>query len=495
MNPRFFSMALFTGILIAGNIVAFKIVHLPNQFQLVLLMSLVLFYPVLRYPIIGVYIMFILMPFIPFMRRLYYLAYSRPTADPLIIIGDIVMSIMILGLFFTFREHIHLGTFRSKIAVIVLVYFIYMALRVFLYNELPVKAALLKFRYYGPQVLLFFIGMLYAQEERHLKRLWGITLLIAAVSVIFGLKQFFFGYMEAEKIWFSSIDFTSLFIKGIARPFSFFQAPAAFADYMQIAVIGLIAYSGWSRGAGKAIWVLMPLLWIGVLITSVRSNWVGMALSIFVWLFVVRAKTMKMRFIILGAFSMVFLISDVFQAMINTGLGIGSLVATASGTSGASENLASLITERANAVTNPFQEYSMVSRVALWRYIIEMSVDPQLAIFGRGVGVLNADSLYITYLAEFGYTGMLLIIVIFILFIKHGFKLLDSSPSLEITALARAIVTMDIVLTIINVTGSHIHAFPGDTYFWFWNGVLMGLWNAQRNQKIPDEAHEAAVDT
>jgi hypothetical protein len=494
MKSRIGSMLFFLGILIAGNIVAFKIVHLPNQFQLVALMTLLFFYPVLRYPIIGVYIMFIVLPFIPFLRRLYYLAYSRPTADPLIIIGDIVMTIMIAGLFFTFREQIQMGTFRKKVAFLVLLYFLYMLLRVFVYNELPLNMALLKFRFYGPQVLLFFVGMLYAFEEKHLKRLWGITLAIAAVSVLYGLKQFFFGYIEAERIWFSSIDFTSLFIKGTARPFSFFQAPAAFADYMQVAVIGIIAFSGWNKGAGKLAWALMPLLSIGVLITSVRSNWVGMALSMVIWLFVVRAKGMRMRLLVLGAFGLVFLVSDIFQTMINAGLGIGSLVATISGTSGVHESLTSLITERANAVTNPFQEYSMISRVALWKYIIEMSVDPQLAIFGRGVGVLNADSLYITYLAEFGYTGMLLIIWIFLTFIRHGFELLDKSPSAQVTAVARAIITMDIVFAIINVTGSHIHAFPGDTYFWFWNGVLMGLWSAHWSSKKTEEAHEIAAD-
>ena len=494
MKPRIGSMLFFLGIFAAGTIVAFKIVNLPNQFQLVVLLALVMFYPVLRYPIVGVYIMFIIMPFIPFIRRLYYLAYSRPTADPLIVIGDIALAAMMLGLFFTFRDHIQQGTFRKKIAFLVMVYFLYMLLRVFLYNELPLKMALLKFRFYGPQVLLFFIGMLYAFEEKHLKRLWGITLVVAVLAVLYGLKQFFFGYIEAERIWFSSIDFTSLFIKGIARPFSFFQAPAAFADYLQIGVIGIIAFSGWAKVAGKMTWILLPLFGVGVLITSVRSNWVGMALSIFVWLFIVRAKGMRMRLIVLGVMALLFLAFDVFQSMVHTGAGIDSLAATVAGPPGAGTNLASLITERAQAISNPFQEYSMMSRIALWKYIFDMSVDPQLALLGRGVGVFNADSLYITYLAEFGYTGMLLIMGIVFLFIKHGFELIDKTVSDEVPALARAIVTMDIVFAIINITGSHIHAFPGDTYFWFWNGVLMGLWGAHAGANKPEESNETALD-
>ncbi len=286
-SQKIFSLVLFAGILIVGNIVAFRIVHLPSQFLLVVLLGLLMFYPVLRYPLIGVYCMFILLPFIPFIRRLYYLAYTRPTADPLIVIGDLTLAIMMLGLFFVFRDHIQQGTFRKKITFLVLLYFLYMVLRTFVYNEQPLKIALLHFRYYGPQVLLFFVGILYAFEEKHMKRLWGITIAIGVIAMTYGLKQSLFGYSEAEKIWFSSIDFSSLFIKGIARPFSFFTSPASFADYMQVGVIGIIVFTEWKKYSGKTAVLLLPIFWIGALITSVRSNWIWHGALTFLWLFVV----------------------------------------------------------------------------------------------------------------------------------------------------------------------------------------------------------------
>jgi len=40
-------------------------------------------------------------------------------------------------------------------------------------------------------------------------------------------------------------------------------------------------------------------------------------------------------------------------------------------------------------------------------------------------------------------------------------------------ALVKAILVFDAVFALMNITGSHIHSFPGDTYFWFFNGVLM----------------------
>jgi hypothetical protein len=134
-----------------------------------------------------------------------------------------------------------------------------------------------------------------------------------------------------------------------------------------------------------------------------------------------------------------------------------------------------LITERSSAITNPFEEYSLLSRVNLWWYIFDLSSDPIMAIFGRGVGVLNADSLYITYLAEFGYPGVIFIVWFVVLTIRRGFMLVDSDVSREQIALAKGIVLMNVVFAVINITGTHIHSFPGDIFFWFWNGVLIRL--------------------
>jgi hypothetical protein len=494
MKNQLPTMFLFLCIIVAGSFIGFKIVHVPDQYQFVVLLGLLVFYPILRFPLVGVYLLFIIMPFVPLVRRLFYLAYARPTADPLIIIGDLILAFMVLGLFFTFREQLQQGKLRYRITFLVLFYFLYMVLRTFVANELPVGAALLRFRFYGPQVLLFFIGMLFAAHEAHMKRLWGITIAVALGAVLYGFKQSLFGYSEAEKIWFSSIDFTSLFIKGIARPFSFFQSPAAFADYLQLAVIGLVFYAGYAGLAGKMVWFFAPVFWAGVLITSVRSSWIGMALAFFIWLFIVRVRGLKQRLIFFAIMAACFLTFDVVQTVVQTGLGVGAIVSSVSTNDQVNQTLALLVTERADALENPFQEYSMLSRIALWRYIIEMSALPQLALLGRGVGVLNADSLYITYLADFGYPGLLLMIALIVLFIRCGFQVIDASRSSWAGSLAIAVVTMNLVMAIIGITGSHIHAFPGDSYFWFWNGVVVGLWADQKNKDRGEETDETAPD-
>jgi type IV secretory pathway VirB3-like protein len=90
------------------------------------------------------------------------------------------------------------------------------------------------------------------------------------------------GYSNFEKLWFSSISFTTLFIKGVARPFSFFQSPAAFADFMLLAMVGVIVTINSSKKAStRYLLILIPLYVCALLITSVRSNWIGAIIVLF----------------------------------------------------------------------------------------------------------------------------------------------------------------------------------------------------------------------
>jgi hypothetical protein len=128
-----------------------------------------------------------------------------------------------------------------------------------------------------------------------------------------------------------------------------------------------------------------------------------------------------------------------------------------------------------SAIYNPLEEHSFLSRLMHWRDLLVYSLDPAHAFLGRGLGAQKADSLYFTYLAEFGYPGMIFIIIILIVFISKGFTLVDTSKNNDNIAIAKGITTMNIIFAIVSITGTHIHYFPGDIYFWFWNGVLIQL--------------------
>lgn len=468
------TLITFGAIGLAGMFIGYEIVHIPRRVELVAIFALAIFYPVLRYPYVGVYTIFIISPFIPFLRKLYYLVEKRPGFDPLIALGDIVLAVLFIGLFFELRERRDKDREIAGFRMMIIFYFSYMILRTFIFNDLPSSDAIAKFRYYGPAVLLFFIGNIFAFSTDHLRRIWTITIALAILSALYGFKQLYFGYSEAEQIWFSSIKFTTLFIEGIARPFSFFQAPAAFADFCQLGIIGVIMSVAWKKRTFSIPGLMIiGLLVSAILVTSVRSNWIGVALTFFFWYIFLSVKGTRARIGILTALVISFFlfnsVSDFFDK------NVASVVQTPVQSSSGQSSIDMLVTQRAGAISNPFEEHSFLSRVNLWTYLVVLSKDPVLAIMGRGIGTLNADSLYFTYLAELGYPGMIFIIWLIVAFISKGIKAIDATTDLENKILLRGIVVMNLVFAMISITGTHIHTYPGDAYFWFWNGVLVKL--------------------
>jgi len=467
--------ALLAVLAAAGNFVAYKTVNIPSQLELLVFVAALLLYPVIRRPVLGIYLTFIILPFIPFVRRLFYLQYARPTVDPLIALSDVISAFVVGGLFFVFRERHIEGRRINAMGHLVAAYFCYCVIRTFLLNSLPLPEAVMQFHFYGPAVLFYFIGSLFAHRNDIHKTIWTITIITGLAAALYGMKQLLAGYSEAEKIWFSSISFTTLFIKGLARPFSFFQSPASFADYMLLSIVGLLFLANRSNTRPKyPLFLLLIPYCYAALITSVRSNWIGVILAFVLWFLILRVRGVKNRLIMICAIvtgSVLFQTLD-FAMQFHSGF---SSIFSSLGEGFNREYLELLVTQRTGALANPFQEYSLLSRIALWKHLIVLSADPLNAVMGRGIGAINADSLYINYLAQLGYPGMIFIVMFVVVTIKCGFNLIDRSSSPEVVLLARTITLMNIVFAVINLTGTHIHAFPGDVYFWFWNGVLMKL--------------------
>ncbi len=465
---------LLLGIL--GVFIGYKIVQIPTRIELVIGICIISIIPLLKFYSKGIYLLFIVYPFIPFIRRQYYLGYSRPEVDLLIIIPDIILTTTFIGYLFYFKDKQETDPFVSKIKTILTIYIIFLLSRVFIFNSGTIKNGLMNFRFYGPFVFAFFLG---TSTNINLKTIKNIGLIIITTSIIialYGLKQLYWGFSEAENIWLNSITFVSLKIGSIVRPFSTLTSPATFADYMQLSVILAAIYSviAKNRITKYIMYFLMLLFLYSMLITSVRSSWIGGIVGILVWVFVVRNRGKKAR--IIGIISILLIFTGLFFANNY----IESFI-TESGT-GNNNNMDMLVKNRISAVTNPLEEHSMISRMNLWGMVWRYAInDPLMGIMGRGLGQFRADSLYFTYLAEFGFPGMFFMIYIIYLFISGGLNIYDSLQNKETIAICRGIITMNLIFLVINITGTHIHNFPGGYFFWFWNGVLLRLKYIEKN--------------
>lgn len=490
---RFIRVLLLASVCLAGYLLAYKIVNVPAQLEIVVVFAAVTFFPILRFPKVGLYLLFIIMPLVPFFRRLYYLHYARPAADPLIVVGDILIAVITGGLYFEFIKQKDEQKNGSKINRWIFFYFFYLLLRVFFLNSLPLAEALMKYRFYGPTVLLFFAGILFGKDIILLKNIWYITIFSGIIAALYGVKQLIMGYFEFEKLWFSSISFTTLFIKGIARPFSFFQSPAAFADFMLLAMTGvIIIINSTKKFSNRYLLIFIPLFVYALLITSVRSNWIGALVILFLWIFLSSINNLRLRFGFILFLAALFISLQFVESYLNDKNEIQNISTVVSGKTN-NEYFDLLVKQRAGALSNPFDEHSLLSRLALWKFLLTSSFDPILAVWGRGLGVLSADSLYFTYLAEFGYPGMIFIIVLTIVLIMKGFYVLDNSKDSSVIAIAKGVTIMNVAFGIINITGTHIHGFPGDVYFWFWNGVLIHFYNVLKNKNR--DVNENTIDS
>lgn len=492
ISARHFSVMSFTAVCLAGHLLAYKVVNIPAQLEMIIIFSAIIFYPVLRFPKTGLYLLFIIMPLVSFFRRLYYLQYARPFADPLLVTGDVLIVFITAGLYFEFRRQKDEQNYRSQISRWVFIYFVYLVFRVFFMNDLPLSDAVMKFRFYGPAVLMYFAGIVFGKDLKMLKNLWNITIVSGVLAALYGIKQLTLGYSEFERLWFSSISFTTLFIKGIARPFSFFQSPAAFADFMLLAMVGIItAINTSKRFSSRYLAIFIPLFIYALLITSVRSNWIGAIVIIFLWIFITRFNNWRLRLGLVFFLFLFFILFQFIESYVNDKNELQSISTVVNGKSNL-EYFDLLVKQRVGALSKPFDEYSLLSRVALWKYLLASTSDPVMALLGRGLGVLSADSLYFTYLAEFGYPGMFFIVIISILLIVKGFYVLDNSTDPSVIAIATGITIMNIAFGIVNLTGTHIHGFPGDVYFWFWNGVLVYYASILKNRHL--EVNENTID-
>lgn len=481
MNQSKFKNALQVLALIGICVfIGYKIVFVPKRVEMVAYVLLISLVPVLKYYNIGIYMIFILTPFIPLFRRLYYLIYARPETDVFILVPDVILMYTLIGFLFAEREDREANPTVRKMKILCILYFLFMLLHVFLFNQLPVHKAFLEFKYYGPFVLSFLLGAFAARNTKMIKRLGIITLVIGVFTGLYGIKQLHVGFNEAENLWLNSISFQSLYIGNLARPFSTFSAPADYADYQTILMIVAVAVIMLSKK--KWVRVLMVVfIVIGIysqLVTSVRSSWVGTIAGVLVWFLVLRKQGQKNRWI-----GMVMILSGFVAFIVISGMNQSAERNRISTRALSSQNLKSeqdvidlLVKQRMTAVTNPLSEHSMHSRIMQWGIAWRKATRSLIgAFFGTGLGSFPVDSLYFTYLAEFGFPGLIMILYINVFFILKGMQNYDRLRDPFLLGICRGVLTLNFIFLTINTTGSHIHSFPGDLYYWFSNGVMLKL--------------------
>jgi hypothetical protein len=482
MNKDFFIKYLaFPILMLAGYGFAYRLLHIPSRAETAIFCIAFFLIPTLKFPKLGVYYLFCLPLFIPLFRRMYYLVSERPDLDYLMLISDGVMGGLIVALILLWI--LNKEKPKDLFSALIIMYIFLLFIKIFVGAQAGIQNGFYGFKFNGLYVFFYFGGSYVLTRFKETKSiyLWASVLLF--ITALYGTKQILFGYSAFEQKWLDSITFTTLRIDGVVRPFSTYVSPAAMSDGMTILfVLGL--YWMVVRGRHMALlgFIFTASSVAPILIATVRTNWLAVIAGIFFYGIFLRLQNKWLKIAIV-----VVMMAGIGGYSVKGGGDGGGGAQTAMLAKGKSKNLAELmITNRTAALANPLQEYSVQKRMTTWVGIMYTSLQFPL---GKGQGTTGyAHSYYFLILGEIGFPGLIVFLAIVIMAFYRGMTVIAKARDPQVRELARALVTLIFMISVLNLTGTHLHTPPGDIFFWFSLGCISRFYREIREAEAAELA-------
>jgi hypothetical protein len=454
-------------LLLGGSFFSWRLLSIPSRIETTAFMIAFFLIPTLKYPKFGVYYLFGVTFFIPLFRRMYYLIEDRPAVDYLMLVSDGVMGGFICALALLWL--VNKERARDPFPILVIAYTALIFIKCFVGNEVDTTSALYGFKFHGLYVMFFFAGSYILTTAKQTRRLLGFISWILLITACYAMKQILFGFTAFEQKWLDSITFTTLYIEGVVRPFSTYLSPATLADGMVIMILTGV-YWFLAKGRHMALFgmaLVAAAVW-PLLIATVRTNWLAALASVFFYVVWLRIRKGWVK----GAL-MALVLAAMVGGALRGGGGSGQYQSAAIQSQLSSGNRSVsdiMIRNRTRALANPLQEYSVQKRMQTWGFIWMQTLHKPL---GNGTGTTGyAHSFYFQTLGEIGFPGLLLFLVMLWMTFARGFRVIARERDPATVELARYLLTLVFVLSILNLTGTHLHTPPGDLFFWFSLGCL-----------------------
>ncbi|MEO7426830.1 MAG: hypothetical protein ABI036_16710 [Fibrobacteria bacterium] len=484
ISPAFFRYAIFPLLLLLGYGFVYRLVNIPTRLETAVFCIAFFLIPTLKFPKVGVYYLFCLPLFIPLFRRMYYLVSERPTLDYLMLISDGVMGGLIMALLLLWL--LNKERSRDIFSILIVLYTFLLFIKVFVGSQLGLQESLYGFKFNGLYVFFFFAGSYILRTYRETRTVLVFASWLLFITALYAFYQILFGFTGFEQKWLDSITFTTLRIEGVVRPFSTYVSPAAMSDGMCILfILGIF----WMIVKGKYLFPFGALLTLSsitpIMIATVRTNWLAVAAAVFYYGVFLRLKKTWLQWSLIALLAI-----GMAGYTIKAGSGGGSMAKNAMVSARINKKSANLtetmITNRTAALANPLQEYSVQKRVETWSGIIFTSLYYPL---GKGQGTTGyAHSYYFLVLGEIGYPGLICFLAILGVGFYRSAMVIARSKDKETVELMRLFSTLIFMLSILNITGTHLHTPPGDIFFWFIMGCISRFYRQWREQSAAEAA-------
>ena len=232
--PQQFGQIALFGTIFLGGIGALCVLLIANEIRLAVAvivgLNLLMIARVnIRLSIIATLVYLTLMGDI---RRLLILVEGWSGADPLILIGPLLVIVLTAYIFAAKKAR-----FDTQLAPWILALMAIMALQTLNPRQGGLMVGIAGAMFYIIPLLWYWVGQVYATPRFVETILFRVVVPLAFFAITIGLYQVFFGYLPHQQKWFDCCAYTALGVSGIQAPISVFASSIEYSVYTIVAAI------------------------------------------------------------------------------------------------------------------------------------------------------------------------------------------------------------------------------------------------------------------
>lgn len=471
----------------------------PPRVVMASLLGVLLVAPILVRWQNGWMIFFFILPWVNFIRRVYYLAEIHMNDwtwnDLFVALPDAIAIVTLVGFLLSRRLQ---GKERYDWQDASVTRPLKWLIGVSLLGTLnPIMGSLIGgingFREFTLYLCFYFITR-EAVRSRGQVFLWFKGLLFfGMLSGAYGAYQYIYGFPSYDQLWAVHYYVTSQEIGDQMRAFSSFSFTSTFSHYMVIAGAAALVAMRMKR-AGTFTRLLSPFylacMLMGLAVTFVRSSYVGLFVAGLVWLVMNARPSVRMkRLVAIGVLTAV-MVSVVPHAHGDSDMGLVQQTPKTS----------ELVANRLESLTRPTEVGSMGARFSAWQAVAANSLKWPLGV-GMGAGasvrftgnfgvaaLAYTESQFFSMLAELGFPGLILFVWVVIAGMLFTLRVHDRLLDPDLRGIAVFSLMVQAGLSVLGLTGGAVlYTQPGAGFYWTVLGLAAVLPRIEAEEQAREE--------
>lgn len=325
----------------------------------------------------GLVAMALFEPFRGVLRRAQYLFVEYGSEDPIHLLTPIVTLFALASLMRSRRLEMFFATpLAGAVSVLGAIY----TLEIFNPLQGGLMVGLAGALFMLVPLVWFYFGQ--AVDERFIKRVLSIVVVLAVLTSLYGIYQLLWGYPAFEQYWIDNTDYyVSINVGHIRRALATFSSAEEWGRYAELGAIAAFGFMAASRRLiHKAGWLLSALFLIGaVILTGQRTAIFGLFAGVAA-LIMIGARSFPQAIVRIGIIILPIVLVIIFVAP-------PSEEDMWSKTE--NETVSTLVSHAQRGTLKPAEENSFQVRMENWTYLLTSVIPYRPLGSGLGAGSLG----------------------------------------------------------------------------------------------------------